>query len=432
MWPLGVLSSFRKNPPLYLEAVVREFGDVVHLKLANQNAYVVSHPDYIREILVTQQNNFVKSRVLERARVLLGDGLLTSENEFHTRQRRLVQPAFHRDRLIRYASDMVACSVRTRDQYKPGECDIHEEMIRLTLAIVGQTLFSKDVSSDAEEIGGAIAEIFSLFNTLLLPFADIVQKLKLGPFRKFDRARAKLDRIVYGLIAERRASGIDTGDLLSMLLLARDEDDNARMTDQQVRDEALTLLIAGHETTANALTWAWYLLAQNPQAEAGWHRELDVVLKGRLPGFEDLPLLPYTTGVFSEALRLYPPAWAIGRKAKAAFQLGPYMIPAKSVLLTSPWIVHRDARWWPDPEKFDPLRWANTNPDTRPKFAFFPFGGGARVCIGERFAWSEGVLALATIAQRWKMRLVPGHPVVPQAVLTLRPKHGIRMRLEQR
>jgi len=430
---LGVLPLFRKDPANYLLQVARDYGDLAYMRLGPQHAFVVSQPDAIRDILITHQANFTKSRMLERAKVLLGDGLLTSEAEFHTRQRRLVQPAFHRDRLVRYAADIVACAERARDTWTRGvEFDMHREMTRLTLAIVGRTLFSADVSSDADEIGRAMTQIFELFDTLLLPFSDWIQKLPIPPVRRFERARDQLDKIVYGLIAERRRSGKDAGDLLSMLLLAQDESDNAQMTDKQVRDEALTLLIAGHETTANALTWTWYLLSQNPEVEARMHAEIDSALGGNSPGFDDMSKLPYTSGVFAESLRLYPPAWAIGRRAREDYAIGGYTIPAKSILLMSPWVVHRDPRWWPEPERFNPDRWHPDEVAKRPKFAYFPFGGGARVCIGERFAWAEGVLALATIAQRWMMRLVPGYPVETRAVITLRPKHGMKMMLERR
>ena len=430
---LGVLPYFRKDPPGYLLNVARTYGDLAHMRLGPQHAYVVSRPNWIRDILVTHQANFTKSRILERAKVLLGEGLLTSEGEFHTRQRRLVQPAFHRERLVRYAADMVECAERARAQWTPGvELDMHREMTRLTLAIVGRTLFSADVSSEADEIGAAMTEILGQFDTLLMPFSEWLQKLPLPSVRRFEKARDQLDRIVYGLIAERRASGRDQGDLLSMLLLAQDEDDHAGMTDKQVRDEALTLLIAGHETTANALTWTWYLLSQNPEVEALMHEELDSVLDGQLPTFDDVPRLPYTTGVFSESLRLYPPAWGVGRRAIQDYSIDGYTIPAKSILLMSTWVVHRDPRFWSEPEEMDPARWTAEQEEQRPKFAFFPFGGGTRVCIGERFAWAEGVLVLATLAQHWKMRLVPGHPVATQAVITLRPRYGMKMTLERR
>jgi len=423
----GVLTPFRKDPPGFLLRNARQYGDLVYLPLARQHAYLVNRPEWIRDIFVTHQSNFVKSRMLERAKVLLGEGLLTSEGEFHTRQRRLVQPAFHRDRMAHYGQEMVACAARVRDRWQPGSVfDIGTEMPRLTLAIVGRTLFSADVSSDAEGIGRAMTEVFSQFDRLLMPFSEWLQKLPLPSVRRFERARATLDKVIYGLIAERRASGRDAGDLLSMLLLAQDED-RGRMTDRQVRDEALTLLIAGHETTANALIWSWYLLSQNPEAEARMHAELAEVLGGRLPAFEDVTKLPYTTGVFSEALRLYPPAWAIGRRAKQDYGIGEYTIPAGSILLMSPWVSHRDPRWFPEPEKFNPDRWLSGETEKLPKFAYFPFGGGARVCIGERFAWTEGVLVLATLAQRWKLRLVPGQKVETRAAITLRSRHAMNM-----
>ena len=249
--------------------------------------------------------------------------------------------------------------------------------------------------------------------------------------RRFKRARKRLDETIYRLIAERRAGGIDAGDLLSMLLLASDDEGSGGMSDEQVRDEALTLFLAGHETTADALTWTWYLLSQNPEAEAAFHAELDRVLAGRLPSFEDLPQLRYTESVFAEALRLYPPAWGIGRRALEDFPVGDFVIPARSVVLMSPYVVHRDPRWFPDPLAFRPERWLVEDP-SRPKFAYFPFGGGARVCIGERFAWMEGTLLLAAIGQRWRLRLEPGHRVETHARITLRPKHGMWMIAESR
>jgi cytochrome P450 len=412
--------------------MARQYGDVVYIPLGRQHIYFLGHPEAIRDVLVTRQNKFKKSRMLERARVLLGDGLLTSEGEHHRRQRRLVQPAFHRDRLAGYGEVMMERSAIVRDQWKAGEpFDVLQEMMRLTLAIVAKTLFSTEVDSEADEIGMALTEVFSLFEIILMPFSEILEKLPLPAVRRFKRARKRLDETIYRLIAERRASGSDAGDLLSMLLLAQDEEGSGGMTDEQVRDEALTLFLAGHETTANALTWAWYLLSQNPQAEAAFHAELDRVLAGRLPAFDDLPQLRYTESVFAEALRLFPPAWGIGRRALEDYAVGDFVIPARSVVLMSPYVVHRDPRWFPDPLAFRPERWLADNPE-RPKFAYFPFGGGARVCIGERFAWMEGTLILAAIGQRWRLRLEPGHRVETHARITLRPKHGMRMIAERR
>jgi len=432
---VGVLPEFRKDPAGFLEKMARGYGDVVYIPLGRQHIYCVSHPEAVRDVLVTHQNKFKKSRMLERARVLLGDGLLTSEGGHHRRQRRLVQPAFHRDRLAGYGAVMVDRAALVRDQWQSGQSfDVLQEMMRLTLAIVAQTLFSTEVDSEADEIGTALTEVFSLFEIILMPFSEILEKLPLPAVRRFKRARKRLDETIYRLIAERRASGVDAGDLLSMLLMARieeDEEGSGGMSDEQVRDEALTLFLAGHETTADALTWAWYLLSQNPEAEAAFHAELDRVLAGRLPSFDDLPQLRYTEAVFAEALRLYPPAWGIGRRALEDYQVGDFAIPARSVVLLSPYVVHRDPRWFPEPLAFRPERWLAED-SARPKFAYFPFGGGARVCIGERFAWMEGTLLLAVIGQRWRLRLEAGHRVETHARITLRPKFGLRMIAERR
>jgi cytochrome P450 len=268
---------------------------------------------------------------------------------------------------------------------------------------------------------------------LLLPFSEYLDKLPLPSIRRFEKARGRLDATIYGLIRERRKSGKDTGDLLSMLLLAQDEEKNeGGMTDEQVRDEALTLFLAGHETTANALTWTWYLLSQHPDIERRLHAEIDTVLDGRAPELADVPELRYAEMILAEALRLYPPAWAIGRKAQGAFTLGGFEIPANSICIVSPYVVQHDARWFPDPEKFDPGRWTPEAREARPKFSYFPFGGGARVCIGERFAWMEGVILMAAIAQKWRFCLEPGQHVRPLPLITLRVKDGLRMIAEPR
>ncbi len=432
------MPEFRRNAAEFLERTARQYGELVYLRVGPQHIYLVSDPAAIKDVLVTNQAQFKKSRMLERARMLLGDGLLTSEGELHKRQRRLVQPAFHRERLAGYAAIMSERAAQCRERWTAGEhLDISREMMRLTLAIVARALFSANVDSEADEIGAALTEVFGMFETILLPFSEWIEKLKLPPMRRFYRARERLDATIYRLIAERRAHDdthddtTDTGDLLSMLLAARDEDDGGGMTDQQVRDEALTLFVAGHETTAVAAAWAWYLLSQNPEAEMRFHAEIDQVLGGKLPGLEDLPRLRYTEGVFAETLRLYPPAWAVGRRTLGDYRLGEFTIPAGAIVLMSPYAVHRDPRWFPDPLKFFPDRWL-TEDSTRPKFSYFPFGGGARVCIGERFAWTEGILLLATIAQRWRLRLEPGHRVETRPLITLRSKHGIRMIAEPR
>lgn len=431
---LGNLASFRARPIEFLTGIARDFGDLPYFRLGPYHAYLINHPDYVRDILVTNQGNFIKSRALQRARILLGQGLLTSEGTFHLRQRRLVQPAFHRQRLAGYAAVMTECAARTRDRWTDGTTlDVSNEMMRLTLAVVGKTLFSADIESEATEIGEALTTVLKMFRMLMLPFSEYLEKLPLPAVRRFEKARDRLDHTIYGLIRERRKSGHDAGDLLSMLLLAQDEEgDGGGMTDTQVRDEALTLFLAGHETTANALTWTWYLLSQNPECEARLHREIDAVLDGRAPQMSDLPQLRYTEMVFAEAMRLYPPAWAVGRMSKAPFELGGIQIAAKSICIMSPYVLQRDARWFPDPEVFDPERWTPEARESRPKFSYFPFGGGARVCIGERFAWMEGALLLATLAQKWKLRLAEGQRVAPLPLITLRTKYGMRMSLTAR
>jgi cytochrome P450 len=430
---VGQIPAFRSDPLGFLTRIASRYGDLAYFKLGPQHVFLVNQPDYIREILVTSQNNFTKSRALQRARVLLGEGLLTSEGELHLRQRRLVQPAFHRPRLAGYAKVMSEYAVRARDRWRPGETvDVASEMMRLTLAVVGKTLFSADVEQEAGEIGEALTTVLHMFNLLMMPFSEYLEKLPLPSVRRFEKARARLDKTIYGMITERRASGEDCGDLLSMLLLARDEDESSGMSDQQVRDEALTLFLAGHETTAQALTWTLYLLSQNPECEARLHEEVQRVLGDRPPAFEDLPRLQYAEMVLAEGMRLYPPAWAIGRKAIAAFELGGYQLPAGAIAILSPYVTHRDARFFPDPERFDPQRFTPEARESRPRFSYFPFGGGARVCIGERFAWMEGTLVLAAIAQKWRLRLVPGHRVEPHPLITLRTKYGMRMRVVPR
>jgi cytochrome P450 len=329
---------------------------------------------------------------------------------------------------------MTSYGRRTSERWRDGETlDVSREMMRLALAIAGKTLFDTDVETEADEIGAALTTAIELFTTLTLPFADLLEKLPLPSTRRFQRARARLDATIYRMIEERRRSGEDRGDLLSMLLLAQDvEGDGAGMTDEQLRDEALTILLAGHETTAKALTWTWYLLSAHPEVEARLHAELEAVLSGRLPTADDVPRLRYTRMILAEAMRLYPPAWIIGRRALGDYEINGYFIPARSILLMCQYLTHHDPRYFPDPFRFDPERWRPEAEAARPKFSYFPFGGGPRQCIGEGFAWMEGVLLIATLAGQWRMRLVPGHPVELQPIVTLRPKHGMRMALERR
>jgi cytochrome P450 len=393
---------------------------------------VLTHPDDIRDVLVTNKRNFIKGRGLERSKRLLGEGLLTSEGNFHLRQRRLAQPAFHRDRIAGYADVMASYAARTRDEWKAGQTiDVGREMMALTLAIAGKTLLNADVGGDTRRIGEALTEVMRLFNLAMLPFAEYLDRLPLPWTLRFERAKATLDEIMYRVIAERRASGDDRGDLLSMLMLAQDaEGDGGVMTDEQVRDEAMTIFLAGHETTANALTFTWYLLSQHPDIEARMHAEVASVLEGRTPRMDDVMSLRYVRMVFTESMRLLPPAWTLGYRAVDEYTVKGFRIPARSLVLMPQFIVHRDPRWYEDPLRFNPDRWSQ--PVERPRFAYFPFGGGVRQCIGEQFAWTEGILVLATMVQKWRLRIPEGTPLAVAPSFTLRPRDRVMATLERR
>ncbi|HEX8472632.1 MAG TPA: cytochrome P450 [Pyrinomonadaceae bacterium] len=428
--------SFRRNPLDFLMRLQRDYGDIAYFKMGPQHVFVLNHPDYIKDVLVTHHERFHKGRALQRSKRLLGEGLLTSEGAHHRRQRRLAQPAFHRQRVAGYGALMVDCAARISERWHDGQTlDIAGEMMRLTLSIVGKTLFDADVEQDAGEVGAAMNEVMELFNLLLLPYSEFLEKLPLPQTRRFQRARDRLDAVIYRIINERRASGEDHGDLLSMLLLAEDEEmDGSRMSNEQLRDEVMTIFLAGHETTANALAWTWYLLAEHTEVETRLHQEIDAVLEGgRLPRVEDLARLRYTEMVVAEAMRLYPPAWAIGRLAVHEHEVGGYTIPAGALVLVSQYVMHHDPRYFPDPLRFDPERWTTEAKDARPAFSYFPFGGGPRRCIGEGFAWMEATLLVAALARRWRMHLVPNQKIETSPRITLRPgKQGIRMTLEER
>jgi cytochrome P450 len=409
----------------FLRDMAAAGGDVSMVTIGGRRVVLLTNPDDIREVLVGQQRRFVKGTALQRLKSLLGEGVLTSEGEFHLRQRRLLQPAFHRSRIAEYAKQMSAAAAVCRAGWRDGaRLNAHDEMMRLTLHIVSATLFSADIDAEASEIGTAVSEAFADFDFGYGPLTFITDRLPSPRRRRFARARARLDETVYRIIRERRLAGTDAGDLLSMLLLARDaEGDGSGMTDQQVRDEALTLFLAGHETTANLLTWTWLLLARNPAQEALLQAELDTVLEGRTPTFDDLAALPYTRNVLNESMRLYPPAYLLGRRSIAPHTVGPWTFPEGTLFLLPTFLVHRDPRWWSDADAFRPERW-DTADEARPKFAYFPFGAGTRICIGEQFARTEAALILATLAQRWTLR-VPGPDPEPETTITMRPRGGI-------
>jgi cytochrome P450 len=422
-----------KDPLAFFSGLAHTYGDVSHVRLAYEHLYLLNAPPLVKDLLVTNQKSFVKGRGLESAKRLLGNGLLTSEGETHLRQRRLVQPAFHRDRIASYASTMTDVAQRARCGWREGDIlDIAQEMMRLTLAVVGRTLFGAELESFALRVAQAVKTMADAFWLATLPFFDTLESLPIQPFRRIRRARIELDEIVYALIADRRRSPRDRGDLLSMLLTAQDEDDGLRMTDQQFRDEAMTLFLAGHETTSNALAWTWYLLSRAPGVEARLHEEIDRVLRGRRPSPDDLPALPFVDQVITESMRLYPPAWIIGRRAIEDYRVGDYLVPSRSIVVVSPYVLQRDPRFFADPLAFKPERWTPAFKAALPPFAYFPFGGGTRRCIGESFAWMELGLIVATIAQQWRFERLPDHEPVPQPGVTLRMKHGLKMTARRR
>lgn len=432
--PGATVVGLRRYPLTFLPRLARRYGDLVRFRAGPLDIFLLNDPELIREVLINQDRRFTKGPGLRVAERLLGKGLLTSEGDFHRRQRRLAQPAFHRPRIAAYGEIMVRYAERAAAGWREGaQVDLVEEMRGLTLRIAARTLFDTEVEAEIRDISDALTEALHLYRWAMLPFAPQLERLVPAVTRRFDRARERLDATVYRMIRERRASGEDRGDLLSMLLLARDADgDGNRMTDEQLRDEAMTLLLAGHETTANALSWTWYLLARNPQAEARMHAEIDAVLGGRPPTADDLPRLPYTRAVFAESMRCFPPAWIIARRAAEEVTVGPHLFPEGSLVLMSQWVTHHDARWYPEPFRFRPERWLGEAAASRPKFAYYPFGGGSRVCIGEHFAWMEGVLVLASLGAHWRFELAPGPPVEPEPLITLRPRHGVRVVLRRR
>lgn len=411
-----------------------KLGDISHFRMGPFTIYFINHPDLVRDVLVVNADKFIKGRALQRSRSLLGNGLLTSEGEFHLRQRRMIQPAFHKTRIAEYTRVMTQFADELTDEWKDGdERDIDHEMMRLTLRIVAKTLLGSDVTREADEVGVALTTIVDMFNLLLLPFSEVLERLPFPQSIRLKRAKRTLDRVIYEIIDQRRGNSGEGDDLLSMLLEARDEDDGGQMTDRQVRDEALTLFLAGHETTANALTWTWYLLSQNQDAETRLHEELDRVLAGRLPTIDDLPSLPFTEHVLAESMRMFPPVWGLGRQCTADHELGGYLIPPGSTVLMSQAILQRDPRFWPDPGKFMPDRWGEQSvKEAGQRNIYFPFGGGVRRCIGESFAWAEGILLLATIGRKWRFRLNPEQKIETKPLITLRPKFGMRMRLSAR
>jgi cytochrome P450 len=429
---LREIVKLRRNRLEYLADAGRRGVDIKVLHLGSRQLIQINHPDLIRDVLVTHDWNFIKGRGLRASKPILGNGLLTSEGELHRRQRRLVQPAFHSARLSSYAQVMVECaSAMCKDWMHGQRYAIDREMMRITLQIVGLTLFSADILSDAKEIGESLTRALQLFLALNSPAALLIPPYRRWVERRGAQERCAFEPVLRKVIEDHRMHPEQYDDMLSMLMNSHDDMGTGYMPDELLLDESLTLFLAGHETTANALTWTWFLLAQHPEVEATLRMELDEVLGGRLPTLDDVPRLKYTGRVFRESLRLYPPAWMITREAVASYRLGPVDVPPGAQLLMSPYATHHDSRFWPDPENFDPDRWLEEASTNRPKFAFYPFGAGTRVCIGEHFAMMEGVLLIAILAQQWRFQLARGQVVELWPQITLRPKHSIYFQFKQ-
>jgi len=456
------------DPLRTMEFIARSYGDIAYFKLGHERVFLLNHPDYIKDVLVSHGQNFIEGRAMQAGRRVIGDVLLTTDGGVHDRQRRLVLPAFNHQHLASYSKAMVKhCDELQRSHdWKDGmELDIYREMKRLTLEIVGETLFDFDLGSHASEIGDALTTVikYLVVCALLQEFAqrnrftrkilhglsktlpELIEGMPLPASWRFFNASETLNKTVdYMIEREREVSlhrchhdGSDNGkdeSLLSYLLHQVRDAEGRTGNDREVRDIAMTTLLAGHETTADTLAWTWYLLATHQNVEARLHAELDSVLGNRHPAFTDLSSLRYTKSVVSEVMRLYPPVWVLGRRVVEEHKLGNYVLPAGSSVLISQYVTHRDPRYFKDPEKFYPERWYEEHMQgiNGSRFTYFPFSVGPRSCIGESFAWLETTLLLATIARMWEMRLVKGHPVVPEPLITLRPKHAVLVRLKRR
>ena len=439
--PLFLFLNFLRNPIGVLVALSKH-GDISHFKFGTQHVYFLNHPDYIRDVLVTYNNSFIKSRGLQVAKKVLGEGLLTSEGSLHHDQRQLLQPAFHQDRLRIYAATMTEHILRMCNRWEDNDTiDVHKEFMQLTLAIVCKALFNFDIESEAKEIGKHVTTLVEYFNRARMPLVQVIEKLPLPSNRRFRYAKAQLDAIIYRIIDDHQnmhnANKISFftdnnhhGDLISILRASSGFSSSGNHINPNLqRDNVMTIFLAGHETVANALTWTFYLLSQNNREEDKLHEEVDSVLdKYAPPTTADIPKLEYTEKVFAESMRLYPPAWAVGRQAIRECKIGEYTIPAGSTVLMSQYLIHRDPRFFPEPERFNPERWNIDRRTNLPRFSYFPFGGGPRSCIGEPFASTEGILAIAIIARKWKMKLESGHQIALKPLVTLRPKYGMCMK----
>jgi cytochrome P450 len=430
---VGNLLDLSQDPLGFLTHCAREYGDIVPMRLGLTPTCLLTHPDFIEEVL-KDRDSFIKSRGFRALRTLLGEGLLTSEGESWFRQRRLAQPVFHQKRIAGYGTIMVEYAERMLTTWHNGETrNVHADMMRLTLNIVMKCLFNQDIDAgNAQVVANALDVAMNWFESKRKQNFLIWEWFPRPENVRYRNAISQMDATIYRIIEQRRTSDEDPGDLLSMLMQARDEDDGTGMSDRQLRDEVATLMLAGHETTANALTWTWMLLAQHPEVLAKLEAELQQVLDGRSPTVADITQLRYTEMIVKESMRLYPPVAIFGREAAVDCHIGGYSLPKGCTIMISQWVMHREERYFEDPETFKPERWANDLEKQLPRGVYIPFGDGPRVCIGKGFALMEAILLLATIAQNFRLNLVPDFPIVPQPSITLRPEYGIKVVVERR
>lgn len=434
---IGSLLEIQRDPLTFISRIQRLYGDVVHVRLGPKSVYLVSHPTDIQHVLQENNRNYRKGAHYEVLRPMFGNGLMLSEGDFWLRQRRLIQPAFHRQRLGGFAKTMTDLTEEMLERWdrraeRGRPLDVSRELVKLTLSIVCTTLFGTDISKEAEGVGEAHAFCLAHAEHKIVSLFAIPDRVPTPDNVRYRRSVQLLHSVIDRFIEERRDSGEDRGDLLSTLAFARYEESGELMDHNQLKAEIITLFLNGHETVSGALGWTCYLLSKHPEVLQRLEAELATVLGGRTPTFEDLPKLRYTTMVIEESMRLYPPAWLIERDSIGADDLGGFHIPAGSTVVLSQWATHRHPEFWENPEGFDPERFAPERASTRHRFAYFPFAAGPRLCVGSNFAMMEMPLILATIAQRYRLDLVPGFPVELEPVITLRPKHGILMTLRGR
>ncbi len=432
IFPVQNVRPFIRNRALFLWDMAQRYGDVSKYKVGIHHVYFINKPELIQDVLVTNAASYSKTFATRMGKMILGEGLLTNEGESHRRQRRMLQPAFSRKRIDAYSVGISQAADVTSQAWTDGaQVDMLQEMMRLTLRIAGKTFFGAETDKDAKTTEEALDAFFGLIDRLANPAGALLNMLPLPSNARFRNARRDIDALIFRFIAERRESGEERDDVLSLMLRLQDEDDGKAMSDQQIRDEAITLFLAGHETTALVMTWAWMLLAQNPEEAEALRHEATSVLNGRAATAADLAQLPYARMVASESMRLYPPAYLIDREALEDTPLGNFIVPKGHIVFTSPYVTQRTERYFHDPLRFDPMRWTPEEVAKRPRFSFFPFGGGPRTCIGESFAWMETTILLSTLAQHWSPTLPQGYTPELDPKVTLRPKGGMPMTLHR-